>query len=75
MESKKSPMIKIAYEILALEVDRLYDRHFNEDDNRSIEEHCEYIAKFIEAGGWTVEDFMQEYVRRGLQDLLPQNKN
>lgn len=68
-------MNKVAYEVLAVAVDKLYQKDLLPTDLKGIAEHSEYIATFVEACGWTAEEFLDEYVHQGLMDLLPQNKN
>lgn len=49
-------MIKrIPYEIIALEVEKLYD--FSITDEKKIEERCVLIQEFIESCGWSIEDY------------------
>ena len=57
--------MKIPYEVMALEVERLYAREFPPNSDRAIEEHCEYIATFIESCGWTVEEYLQRWMHEG----------
>ena len=51
-------MSKIAYEIVALEVEKLYSKTFNDSQEKEIAEHCEFIANFIESCGWDADDFL-----------------
>jgi hypothetical protein len=69
-------MTKVPYEVLALEVDKLYQKQFPSSSDpdfalKEIEEHCEYIATFIESCGWNLEEYIQEYIHRGLKEFLP----
>ena len=63
--------MKIPYEVLALEVDKLYQKEFGPSDHTSIEEHLKFIETFIESCGWEVEEYMAEYIHRGLKEYLP----
>ncbi|HEY5268394.1 MAG TPA: hypothetical protein VII94_04645 [Candidatus Saccharimonadales bacterium] len=64
-------MPKIMYEIVCLTVDKLYDKTFPPGTpNKEVEDHCEYIAKYIEATGWSIEDYMDEYIRRAALEYL-----
>lgn len=65
--------MKISYEIVATEVDKLYQKDFPDGAHKAIEEHCEFISVFIESCGWTVEEFVEEYVHRGLEEYLEKN--
>lgn len=60
--------LKVPYRVLALEVDKLYPPHYQLKENETEEEHCEYIAQFIESCGWTVEEYMEKYIREGLEE-------
>jgi hypothetical protein len=64
-------MIKVAYEIVAAEVDKLYQKEFPPGAHHAIEDHCEFIATFIESCGWKLEEYMAEYIHRGLKEFLP----
>lgn len=68
-------MIKISYEILAAQVDLLYATQFQDTQIKEIEEHCEYIATFIEACGWSIDEYMYEYIHRGLEQFFPNLKD
>ena len=57
-------MARVQYEVLALEVDKLYPPYYNLKPGETAEEHCEYIAEFIRACGWTEEEYINEYGRR-----------
>lgn len=64
-------MNKVPYEVLALEVDKLYQKEFIHGDHASIDEHLKFIETFIESCGWEVEEYMAEYIHRGLKAYLP----
>ena len=67
--------MKIAYEILALEVDKLYSEKISSNDVKAIDDHLAYIETFIESCGWEVDEYMREYTHRGLKEYLtPDNK-
>jgi hypothetical protein len=52
-------MTKIAYEILAVEVDKLYLKELPLEDISGINEHIEFIKNFIEACGWSTDEYIQ----------------
>lgn len=64
-------MTKIAYPILAMEVERLYQVQFDENDMEAIEKHIDFIATFIRSAGWDEE----EYLDRWLQEQNGQQTN
>lgn len=68
------PAAKLSYESLALAVDQLYPPYYALKDGETVEQHCEDIASFIENCGWQVEEFMDEYINRGITDGLPSSQ-
>lgn len=64
-------MNKISYDVLAVEIEKLYPPIYVLSPNETIDDHLKYIETFIESCGWKVEDYMQEYIHRGVKDLLP----
>lgn len=48
---------KLPYDYVSREVDKLYEKNFDEKDLVSIDEHCAFIATFINACGWTEDEF------------------
>lgn len=64
-------MTKIVYEQVAIEVDKLYGKTFPPGTpNKEVEDHCEYIAKYIESCGWDTDEYMSEYIKRAAQEYL-----
>jgi hypothetical protein len=70
--------MKINYNIVALEVEKLYQKQLINASNVSdmtskevsdINSHCDFIVAFIEACGWTSDD----YIRRMYKDELKFN--
>ena len=67
--------LKVPYELVYQQWDKLYAKEFPPGtDDKVIEKHCEEISDFVENCGWTVEDFMEEYMRRGLDEIFPDPK-
>jgi hypothetical protein len=65
--------MKMSYLQLSLEVDKLYAKQFPPSvPNSVIEEHCNFIASFIEAAGWTTDEYFSEYIKHSMDDLEPQ---
>jgi hypothetical protein len=57
-------MNKIPYPILAYEIEKLYAKEFSDwNDVKAIEDHCEYIAAFIKAAGYTEEEYMELWMQ------------
>jgi hypothetical protein len=52
-------MRKVSYEVVAITVDKLYQKEFPVTALESIEEHCLFIRSYIEACGWEIEDFIR----------------
>ena len=63
-------MQKIPYVVLALQVEKLYSKEFPEGNNQAIQEHCEYIAKFIESCGWTVENYFERWMKEQDEETI-----
>lgn len=55
--------MKVPYPILALEVEKLYAREFNDDQLKEIDEHCKFIAEFIKACGYSEEEYMERWMK------------
>lgn len=53
--------MKMSYEFVHLQVEKMYAKEFDEKDTTSIEEHCEKIAAFIVSCGWTEEEYIERY--------------
>ena len=54
--------MKIAYEQVAIEVEKLYQKQFDDKDIKAIEEHCLFIQSFVESTGWEVDSFMARWL-------------
>lgn len=50
-------MKRVAYETVALQVEKLYD--FSIVDDKKIDERCLLIQEFIESCGWSIEDYIR----------------
>jgi len=57
-------MSRVPFLVVALEVEKLYQKVIAEDNDQAIEDHCEFIANYIEATGWQID----EYLERWMQD-------
>lgn len=57
-------MARVQYEVLALEVDKLYPPYYTLKPGETPEDRCEFIAEFIQACGWTEEEYIDEYNHR-----------
>ncbi len=64
-------MNKIAYEILVLEIDKLYPPHYILKPGQKLDDHLDYIETFIESCGWDVDEFIAEYNHRTMLVLNP----
>lgn len=53
---------KVSYEIMALEVEKLYSKEFPPHD-AAITKHCELIAEFIRACGYSEEEYWERWVK------------
>jgi hypothetical protein len=50
---------KLPYEYVALHVDRLYEKKFEDHEDDAIHKHCEFIAEFIRSCGWDEDSFIR----------------
>lgn len=58
-------MKKIPYEVLSIQVERMYAKTFPEGDLKAIDKHCKTIEALIEGSGWD----MDEYLNRWFADV------
>lgn len=66
--------LKVPYEVMAVEVDKLYPPHYDLKPGETIEQHLMDIEAFIESCGWTTEEYLAEYIHRAVDELFP-NQN
>lgn len=52
-------MARVSFEVLNVEVSKLYEKRFHPSEVNAINKHCEYIGEFIRACGWTEEEFIR----------------
>jgi hypothetical protein len=52
-------VIKQPYSYVVKELDKLYAVPFPESDVEGISKHCDFIASFIRACGWTEDEIIQ----------------
>ena len=64
---------RIPYEVMALEVEKLYQKDFPPHDP-AITAHCEFIAEFIRSCGWTEEEYWERWCREEdkVRPILPE---
>lgn len=67
-------ILKVPYEVLALEVDKLYPPYYVLKPGETIDQHIMDIHSFIESCGWTTEEFLEEYIHRALNELFPDKR-
>lgn len=61
--------MRVAYPILAYQVELLYQKQFDDSQVKAINEHCEYIATFIKAAGWDEEEYWDQWYREQDKEL------
>jgi hypothetical protein len=66
--------LKVQYEILSLNVDKLYPPYYTLKPGETLEEHMLDIEAFIYSCGWTPEQYLEEYIQRSLDELFPDPK-
>lgn len=52
-------MYKLPYEYVSREVDKLYEKQIDPKDLKAIDRHCDFIREFINACGWTEEEYIR----------------
>lgn len=50
---------RLPFAYLSKEVDKLYEKQFDTNDIKGIEAHCDFIAEYIRACGWSEEDYIR----------------
>lgn len=50
------------YDYLTRELDKLYEREIPVEDTDAINKQCEFIQVFIEACGWTTQEYVDTMV-------------
>ena len=59
-------MSKVSYEILALEVEKMYQKQFTDDTPLStVDAYIESIHTFIESCGWTTAEYLDRWLGLG----------
>jgi len=53
---------RIPYEIMSYQVELLYQKQFDSNQDAAITKHCEYIAEFIRACGYTEEEYLERWM-------------
>ncbi len=52
--------MKVQYEILDLEVSKLYNQKVDSNDTEGVLKHLQFIKFFIEATGWDIQQYQDE---------------
>lgn len=69
--AKANDKLRVPYEVMAVEVDKMYPPHYVLKPNETIEDHIMDIHNFIESCGWTTEEYLEEYIHRAVDELYP----
>jgi hypothetical protein len=64
-------MIRIQYEILAMNVDKMYPPYYVLKPGETIDEHLLDVETFIYSCGWTPEQYLEEYIHRAVEEYFP----
>lgn len=56
-------MNKLPCEYVLREVEKLYQKRFEDHETDAIEKHIAFIVEFIHACGWTEEEYMEAFTR------------
>ena len=60
---------RLPYSYLQKEVDKLYSKEFDDNDLKGIEAHCDFIAAYIRACGWSEEQYALVMMGNSLEDM------
>jgi hypothetical protein len=52
-------IVKLPYQYVSDQVDKLYEKEFPLSDLEGISQHCDFIRAFINACGWDEVDFIR----------------
>ena len=66
--------LKVPFEVLLVEVEKLYPPYYQLKPGETIEQHLMDIEMFIESCGWTTEEFLNEDIHRMVDSLFPDPK-
>ena len=53
---------RVQYEIVAIEVERLYARQFPPNSDKEIEKHIQYIVEYLHACGWEEDEYLERWM-------------
>jgi hypothetical protein len=54
-------MLKLPFSYVCRQVEELFDKPLEDDKPETLHKQCVFIAEFIEACGWTEDEFYQLY--------------
>lgn len=69
--AKRNDKLRVPYEVMAVEVDKMYPPHYVLKPGETLDDHLMDIESFIESCGWTTEEYLEEYIHRMVDELFP----
>lgn len=70
MHINKVFMIKTSYFLLHQEVNKLFEKKFKSSDKDGINAHIDFIHAFIEANGYTTDEYLELLMNEGQSQNL-----
>lgn len=65
--------VRINFELLDFEVSKLYLKPIDPNDIEGVMKHCDFISQFIEAAGWTCEEYVDQMWSRTHREEMMAN--
>lgn len=53
---------KVPFLVVAVQVEKLYEKQISEHNNKEIQEHCNFIDEFILACGWDPSEYEEMWI-------------
>jgi hypothetical protein len=70
--------MRVQFEIVDLAVAQMYNSaDYSTTDLEKVDAHCKKIESLLEATGWSIDEYIDELIHRGLKDFLtpPQDQS
>jgi hypothetical protein len=60
--------MKVPFVLLVIEVNKLYSKQFSSDQDVELDEHIVLIEEYIQACGWSVQEYIERYISESIDD-------
>lgn len=54
--------MRVSFQLLSFEVEKLYSKEFPPNSDKEIQEHCGFIGEFIRACGWEENEYLERWM-------------